>query len=363
MSKLTVSKPSVSTPSPVKSRPASSPVKKPTTVKTPSAKPVDTTAASAESKTNDKTSDRVKDLTAGLGSWGAEPAKTDQATKGGQEVKATEPLTLDKGQFLRKGSSGDKVTQLQELLKAKGAKIDVDGKFGPKTLAALKKFQGDSDLGADGVVGPNTLAKLNGPAAETGAKGTQVVDPAKASALGQTDQKQPLPDSAAKTETGNQAKADQPQANGKFSDTRDALDKLPEPLKKYADTFQAAGEKYGVDPRFLAAISMHETGNGKSSAFRNKNNAMGISGRKGPLHISSVEASIERMAQGLSKPDGYYKGKDTIGQIGKVYAPDGAANDPSGLNAHWAKGVAKNFKSFGGDPTQSVIFRSQDGIS
>ena len=114
-----------------------------------------------------------------------------------------------------------------------------------------------------------------------------------------------------------------------------------------------------MDPRFLAAISMHETGNGTSSAFRNKNNAMGISGKKGPLHISSVEASIDKMARGLAKPTGYYKGKTTIGGVANIYAPVGAGNDPNGLNGYWAKGVARNFRKFGGDPSQQVIFRNR----
>ena len=84
---------------------------------------------------------------------------------------------------------------------------------------------------------------------------------------------------------------------------------------------------------------------------------MGISGKGGPKHISSVERSIDLMAQTLAKKDGYYKGKNTIGAIGKTYAPSGAANDPTGLNAYWAGGVAKNYKMFGGDPLGQVVFR------
>ena len=256
----------------------------------------------------------------------------DKKTAEAGETKGPNPLQLGEGELLRKGASGDKVKQLQELLNSKGAKLEVDGKFGSGTLDALKKFQGDNELKADGVVGTNTLGKLNG------AEGAQ--KPADAQGA---DQPKPV---------------DQAQGgDGRFGNTREALDKLPGPLKKYADVFQAAGEKYGVDPRFLAAISMHETGNGTSSAFRNKNNAMGISGKGGPKHISSVERSIDLMAQTLAKKDGYYKGKNTIGAIGKTYAPSGAANDPTGLNAYWAGGVAKNFKMFGGDPLGQVVFR------
>lgn len=272
----------------------------------------------------------VNNLIAGLKDWGG----SDTAKP---EVKA---LSLDKGELLKKGMSGDKVRQLQELLNSKGAGLELDGKFGGDTLKALREFQKSNDLGVDGVVGSKTLEKLNGPG-EAAAKNPNTGE-------------QKSSESVPGQQPGTQQNA---ATDGRFANTREALNKLPEPLKKYADQFQKMGEKYGVDPRFLASISMHETGNGTSSAFRNKNNAMGISNRKGPIHISSVEKSIERMAQSLSKPNGYYKGKNTIGQIANVYAPVGASNDPNGLNGHWAKGVAKNFRMFGGETSQQVVFR------
>lgn len=50
--------------------------------------------------------------------------------------------------LLKRGSKGEFVRELQGLLK-----IEVDGDFGPKTLAAVKKFQRDNKLVADGIVG------------------------------------------------------------------------------------------------------------------------------------------------------------------------------------------------------------------
>jgi hypothetical protein len=62
---------------------------------------------------------------------------------------------------LKKGSHGDEVTQLQTRLNADGATLTIDGKFGPKTLAALKKWQATHKLVVDGKVGPKTRAALN----------------------------------------------------------------------------------------------------------------------------------------------------------------------------------------------------------
>jgi hypothetical protein len=137
-------------------------------------------------------------------------------------------------------------------------------------------------------------------------------------------------------------------------------DKLPDPLRPYASAFMAAGAKYGVDPKVLAAISMHETGNGTSSAFRNKNNAMGVSNNSGPIDTGTVEASIDQMARLLAagtKGQGPYAGKTTIGEIAGTYAPEGAANDPKGLNSSWKSGVAKHLQSLGGEPSAPIGFK------
>lgn len=60
--------------------------------------------------------------------------------------------------LLRVGSTGDEVKKLQELLG-----VDVIGKFGPKTEAAVKGWQSANGLTPDGVVGPNTWAKMFAP--------------------------------------------------------------------------------------------------------------------------------------------------------------------------------------------------------
>lgn len=78
---------------------------------------------------------------------------------------------VEQGQdTIRRGESGDDVRAVQELLNARGAGLDVDGKAGPVTERAIKDFQTAHGLSADGVVGPLTLRALltgDGPTAQT----------------------------------------------------------------------------------------------------------------------------------------------------------------------------------------------------
>jgi peptidoglycan hydrolase-like protein with peptidoglycan-binding domain len=61
---------------------------------------------------------------------------------------------------LRQGDSGAAVSELQQLLNAKGINITVDGVFGNATRAAVVQFQQQSGIATDGVVGPQTWQAL-----------------------------------------------------------------------------------------------------------------------------------------------------------------------------------------------------------
>lgn len=131
--------------------------------------------------------------------------------------------------------------------------------------------------------------------------------------------------------------------NQPVSSPQKAAQVLSPALLQYESAFRRAGEKYGVDPDLLMAIAIHETGNGTSSAFRNKKNAMGVSPNGGgPRSFETVEAGIEYMAGQLAR-NYLGKGLTTIAAIGKKYAPPGASNDPKGLNSHWVKGVSEYY--------------------
>lgn len=146
------------------------------------------------------------------------------------------------------------------------------------------------------------------------------------------------------------------------------LGNLPDALKPFAKDFETAGAKYGVAPIILAAISMHETGNGTSSAFRNKNNAMGISDASGPIEVGSVAESIDKMARllgkGINEGTGPYANAKSIADIGNIYAPPGAGNDPRNLNQFWTQGVTSNIQKLSENKAEQVepTTQNQGGI-
>ncbi|MFJ3218729.1 peptidoglycan-binding protein [Kitasatospora sp. NPDC086801] len=71
---------------------------------------------------------------------------------------------------LQQGEADGCVTQLQLELNLTGARITVDGQFGPATDTAVRNFQAAHTLTADGIVGPATKSALD--AAAAAASGT-----------------------------------------------------------------------------------------------------------------------------------------------------------------------------------------------
>ena len=65
------------------------------------------------------------------------------------------------GSTLARKARGESVSSLQKHLNGAGAKLDVDGKFGPLTQKAVRKFQKQNHLTVDGIVGPETMGALN----------------------------------------------------------------------------------------------------------------------------------------------------------------------------------------------------------
>ena len=62
---------------------------------------------------------------------------------------------------LGRGSQGDAVVQLQNMLRDLNFAVAIDGDFGPGTEVAVTRFQSENGLAADGIVGPQTWAALD----------------------------------------------------------------------------------------------------------------------------------------------------------------------------------------------------------
>lgn len=93
-----------------------------------------------------------------------------QAVRSGDAAAATAPSPIQLissacPTYVTEGEIDGCVTELQDLLNLHGARLVVDGNFGPGTFAAVKNFQSAHGLSADGIVGPSTKASLNAAAA------------------------------------------------------------------------------------------------------------------------------------------------------------------------------------------------------
>lgn len=122
------------------------------------------------------------------------------------------------------------------------------------------------------------------------------------------------------------------------------------PLAPYANDFVQVGNKYGIDPRFLVAISGAETSFAKAgSGLRNPFGWNSARKYSGPREV------LELLGAGLVRNDrqGNYKGKSTISQIGGTWAPPNAANDAGG-NAGWPSAVGQFYREQGGNPNAQV---------
>jgi peptidoglycan hydrolase-like protein with peptidoglycan-binding domain len=122
----------------------------------------------------------VRDLQEALKALGQDPgaidgifgARTESAVKAFQQAREIPVdgvvgrvtwINIDEGDqsepVLRLGSRGLPVRRLQSRMSAVGFDTGgVDGRFSPKTEAAVKLLQQQSDLGVDGIVGPKTWA-------------------------------------------------------------------------------------------------------------------------------------------------------------------------------------------------------------
>src|SRR5699024_5931498 len=99
----------------------------------------------------------------------------------------------------------------------------------------------------------------------------------------------------------------------------------------------------------FASIALHETAWGESNAIQQKNNPGGLMNPDGSgLYVFPTLkeglASMSKTLYNRIKVDGLV----TIEQLGSVYAPVGAENDPNNLNEHWVPTTKDIAQELGG---------------
>ena len=140
-----------------------------------------------------------------------------------------------------------------------------------------------------------------------------------------------------------------------------ALDRMllraSSPLAGEGRAFVRSGRAHDVDPRFLVAVAAHETLLETYAPAQAIKNPFGLGpGIAYPSERESVEAAAKILARGYLA-----EGRRDIAAIASKWAPIGAANDPTGLNAHWTAGVGRYYAALGGDAAGDIRLSAQPG--
>lgn len=233
--------------------------------------------------------------------------------------KGLDNVTTDPMSFLKNGSSGPQVEELQKMLKDAGFDPGpLDGKFGPQTRAAVLAFQQAKGIQVDGVVGPQTRAALLGlPAVPPGG-----VAPPSSDGPGQQPPA-PVDPNTPVVPSGNSA-------------TAQALE--AEALKKHGPQFvqqvkEMAG-RLGVKPEWILAVMKNESG--MSTTAKNPNG-----GATGLIQFMPATArGLGTTTEALSKMSAV----EQLKYVEKYYAPfAGKINSGTDLYmaTFWPAGVGK----------------------
>lgn len=133
---------------------------------------------------------------------------------------------------------------------------------------------------------------------------------------------------------------------------------IPDAAMRLLASFHRHASTHNLSVLFLLAISKHETAIWTSNAFRNRNNAMGISNPASVRTMPSHDESIRIAAFSLGRPNGFYRNCRTLADVGAIYAPPGAANDPKNQNGYWPGLVARYWAGF-----ESTIAQAERGAA
>lgn len=122
------------------------------------------------------------------------------------------------------------------------------------------------------------------------------------------------------------------------------------PLVGLGASMVAGASGSGLDPRLLAAIALQETSLGTAGGGPAVHNPFGLGpGLAFPNWAAAIALAVRTLA-GM-----HAAGAQTIDQIAAHWAPVGATNDPTGLNANWVGGVSAAYAALGGNPVGPVF--------
>ncbi len=127
------------------------------------------------------------------------------------------------------------------------------------------------------------------------------------------------------------------------------------PLTGQGAVFVNAAAAVGLDPRALVAIAGHETILQTYPPAQTIHNAFGI----GPGRAFASDAEAITFAADLLARNYVGEGRRTLAEISSKWAPVGAANDPTNLNANWTVGVGTLYARLGGNPDASITLDAQ----
>ena len=115
----------------------------------------------------------------------------------------------------------------------------------------------------------------------------------------------------------------------------------------------------GIDPRALVAIAGHETILQTYVPAMRIHNAFGI----GPGRSFESDADAIAFAADLIARHYVGEGRRTLSDISSKWAPIGAGNDPTNLNAGWTAGVGTLYARLGGNPDAAITLEAQTGTA
>lgn len=127
------------------------------------------------------------------------------------------------------------------------------------------------------------------------------------------------------------------------------------PLAGQGATFVNASAAVGLDPRALVAIAGHETILQTYGPAQAIHNAFGI----GPGRAFPSDAEAITFAANLLAKNYVGEGRRTLAEISSKWAPIGAGNDPTNLNANWTAGVGTLYTRLGGNPAAAITLDAQ----